>query len=269
MYIFARRMLRDKWKSFVTYAITTVVFLEMYIALFPAIQKQAGQVNQLLKTMPPELFKAMNMDPSALSFGNLQSYLSTEYMSFLWPILVIIFAISLANFISVNEIDKGTIETLASLPAKRSRVFMERYATGLLLIAALCVVGMLGAIPLAQLHNTGFIFDNFFTATVGSFVFAWAVYSLAALFSVIFSEKGKSTMATGGVLILMYVIFIISTLKDSLKNLQYTSFFNYFSGSDLLAKNTYPDYAFLALGVFAIIATIAALFWFNRRDLSV
>lgn len=269
MFVFATRMLRDKWKSFVIYTIATVGFLEMYIALFPAIQKQAGQVNQLLKTMPPELFKAMNMDPSTLSFGNLQSYLSTEYMSFLWPILVIIFAVTVANYISVNEIDKGTIETLASLPAKRSRIFLERYAAGLMMLAALCVIGMLGAIPLAQLHSTSFVFENFLTATVGSFLFAWAVYSLAVLFSVVFSEKGKASMATGGILILMYVIFIISTLKDSLKNLQYASFFDYFSGSELLAKNTYPNYAVLALGGFAVVATLIALFWFNRRDLSV
>ncbi len=268
MFVFARRMLRDKWKSFLVYAIATVGFLEMYIALFPAIQKQAGQVNQLLKTMPPELFKAMNMDPSTLSFSNLQSYLSTEYMSFLWPILVIVFAVSLANYISVNEIDRGTIETLASLPAKRSRIYFERYVAGLIMLAALCVVGMLGAIPLAQLHNTVFILDNFLTATIGSFLFAWAVYSLAVLFSVIFSEKGKASMATGGVLILMYVIFIISTLKESLKNLQYLSFFDYFSGG-LLAKNTYPDYAFLTLIGFAVVATLSAVFWFKRRDLSV
>lgn len=241
----------------------------MYIALFPAISKQAGKVDQLIKSMPPEMFKAMNMDPSGFSFSNLQSYLSSEYMSFLWPILAIVFTLSLANYISVNEIDKGTIETLASLPAKRFRVFFERYFAGLLLLAGFCVISLFGAIPLAMLHNSEFIFENFLTASTGSFLFVWAIYSLATLFSVLFSEKGKATMASGGVLIIMYVVFIISTLKDSLSNLQYISFFNYFSGSDLLAKNTYPEYSILALGGFAIAVMLAAAFWFNQRDLSV
>ncbi len=191
MFVFATRMLRDKWKSFIVYSIAAIAFLEMYVALFPTISKQSGQINELLKTMPPELFKAMNMDPTTLSFGNFQSYMSSEYMSFLWPILAIVFAVSLAGYISVNEIDKGTIETLASLPAKRSRIFLERYSAGLLILAGFCAVSLFGAIPLAILHNTNFIFANFFTATVGSFLFIWAVYSLATLFSVIFSEKGK------------------------------------------------------------------------------
>lgn len=269
MFVFAFRMVRDKWKSFLIYSVASIGFLEMYIAVFPTISKQAGQVNQLIKSMPPEMFKAMNIDPSTLSFSNLQSFLSTEYMSFLWPILLVFFAVSLANYISVGEIDKGTIETLASLPAKRSRIFIERYFAGLLMIAAFCKIGLLASIPLAALHNTDIKIENFITAAVGSFLFAWAVYSLATLSSVIFSEKGRANMASGGVIILMYVAFVVSTLQDNLKNLQYFSFFNYFSGSELLAKNSYPEYAFLALGGFAIIVSTAALLWFNRRDLSV
>lgn len=269
MLAFASRMFRDKYKSFIVYSIAAIGFVEMYIALFPAIKQQASQFDQMLKSFPPEIFKAMNMDPSTLSFGSLESYLSSEYMSFLWPILAIIFAISIANYISVNEIDKGTIETLASLPAKRIRIFAERYLTGLLLIAGFCAISLLGAIPLAMLHNTDYILSNFVTAAVGSFFFVWAIYSLAVLWSVIFSEKGKATMATSGIVILMYVINILTSLNDNLKNLQYLSFFHYFNGSELLAKNNYPELSLLALGGFAVIATVIAAIWFNNRDLSV
>ncbi len=76
-------------------------------------------------------------------------------------------------------------------------------------------------------------------------------------------------MAEGGLLLLMYVLYVVSTLNENVKNLKYLSFFNYFSGSELLAKNIYPQYALLALGGFAIISTIFAMIWFERRDLSV
>lgn len=269
MFAFAKRMFLDRYKSFIVYSLAAVGFVEMYIALFPAISQQSGQIDQMMKSFPPELFKAMNMDPSTLSFGTLESYLSTEYMSFLWPILAIVFAISMANYISANEIDKGTIETLASLPAKRIKIFAERYLMGLLLIIGFSAISLFGAIPFAILHDTNFILSNFVTAAVGSFMFIWAIYSLAVLSSVLFSEKGKASMATSGILILMYVINIISSLNDNLKDLRYVSFFNYFNGSELLAKNVYPDYIFLAFGGFAVISTIIAVIWFNNRDLSV
>ena len=269
MFVFAIRMLRDRWKSLVIYSITALGFLEMYIALFPVVHQRANQFDLVIKTFPPEIFKAMNIDPNSLSFASIESYLSTEYMSFLWPILAIIFAISLASYISINEIDRGTIETLASLPARRSKIFLQRYFTGLILLAGFCIISLFGAIPLAILHNTEFIFNNFLTAVIGSFLFIWAVYSLTTLFSVVFSEKGKSTMATGGVLILMYVINIISALQKDFMDLKYFSFFHYYKGSDLLAMNIYTEYAVLALGGFAVVTTIGALIWFNRRDLSV
>lgn len=269
MFAYATRMFRDKFKSFVIYSLASIGFLEMYVALFPMIQKQAGSFDQLLKTMPPELFKAMNMDVGALSFGNLESYLSSEYMSFLWPIMAIIFAFSLANYICVNEIDKGTIESLISLPTSRMKVFVQRYLTGLILLAVFCAISLFGIIPLAGLHNIHYVFDNYFTASVGSFFFIWAVYSLAVLFSTLFSEKGRASMASGGLLLLMYVLNIISALNKDLVNIKYGSFFYYFNGSELLGNNNYPQYALLALGGFAAVATILAIWRFNSRDLSV
>lgn len=119
------------------------------------------------------------------------------------------------------------------------------------------------------MHNIKYLFDNYITATVGAFFFIWAVYSLAVLFSVLFSEKGKAIMASSGLIILMYVLGVISALRPNLVNLQYGSFFYYFNGPQLLGKNIYPDYALLALGGFAIVASIVALARFNRRDLSV
>ncbi len=269
MFIFAIRMLRDKWKSFVIYAIASLVFLEMYIALFPTISKQSGQLDKLLTTLPPEIFKAMNIDVSSLSFGKLESFLSSEYMSFLWPILGVVFVISIANYILVSEVEKGTVETLVSLPATRNRIFIERYLAGLLLLVGFVVVSILGAIPLASLSNINFVFANFFTTAIGGFLFLWAIYSLAVLFSAIFSEKGRATMATGGVLIIMYVLNIISALKDSLVNIKYASFFNYFNGSDLLAKNVFSMNALYVLGGFAVVVALIAWVWVNRRDLSV
>lgn len=269
MLAFFRRMIRDKYKAFIAYAASAVALLEMYVALYPSLQQQAAQIDQMMKSFPPELFSAMNMDASALSFSTLESYLSTEYMSFLWPILAIIFAISIAHYISVNEIDRGTIETLASLPTSRIRIFVERYFAGLLIITAFAVISLLGIIPLAGMHGIDYVLANYLTAAGGSFLFIWAVYSLAVLVSVIFSEKGKASMVTGGILTLMYVLSIISSLKDGLKNLQYLSFFHYFSGTDLLAKNAIPDYMVLALGGFAVVASVVALMIFRKRDLSV
>lgn len=269
MLAFAKSMFKDKYKSLIAYVTGSIIFLEMYIALFPSISKQSEQLNQMMTAFPPEFFKAFNIDPGSMTFGSLEPYLSSEYMSFLWPILAIIFAISLANYVSVKEIDSGTVEAVASLPVKRERIFIERYLTGAGLLMVFSLFSMLLAIPLAKIHNIDFIAQNYITSAIGSFFLAWAIYSLALLFSTFTSEKGKATALTSGVLLLMYVINIIASLKEELSDLKYVSFFNYFNGSELLAKNTFPEYSLLVLGGFSIVATTLALFWYRHRDLSV
>lgn len=269
MFAIGFRMIKDKYKSLLIYCLSALAFLEMYIAMYPTVKSQAATFDQMMKSMPQELFKAMNMDPASFSFSTLEAYLSTEYMSFLWPILAIVFAISIAGYIAIREIDKGTIEVLCSLPISRSKIFISRYITGLKILAVFCVISLMGALPFAMLHNVDFVLANFITATIGALFFIWAVYSLATLVSVIFSDKGKATMVTSGILLLMYVINILANLNSSLENIKYLSFFHYFSGSELLNKNNLAIYTILTLGGFAIVATILAVVRFSKRDLSV
>lgn len=236
MLSFATRMIRDKYKTFLAFLGGSVLFLEMYIALFPFIQKQSASFDVMLKSMPAEFFKAMNMDAATFSFANLESYLSTEFMSFLWPILAIILAIILANYLIINEIDKGTVETLSSLPVSRTRIFIERYLTGFMMIVVFSFFSMLLAPILAAIHSIDFNFGNYLMAGFGAFLFSWAIYSLAIGVSMLFKEKGKSNMIIGGILVLMYVLSVVASLKDNIQWLKYFSFFHYFNGADLMAK---------------------------------
>lgn len=264
-----KRMLGDKFKSLLIFSGSAIAFLEMYIVLFPSIKDQAGSIDKMLKSFPPEMFKALNMDPATLSFSNFEAYLSSEYMSFLWPIMAIIFAISLASYLCVNDVEKGTIELVVALPISRTRIFIERYFAGLLFLLLFCIVSMAGAIPLAMLHGIDFVSNNYIIATIGSMLFICAIYSLAVFCSVLFSEKSKASMLSGGFVVFMYVVYILSTLNKDIENIKYFSFFNYFSGSDLMAKGVYSDYSFLVLGGFIVLVFTAALLRFKTRDLSV
>lgn len=268
MMAFFIRMLRDKYRLWLGYIVMTIILIETYVALFPSIKQQASGFDQMLQSMPAGLLKAFGMDPANFSFGSFQGYMSSEYLSFLWPIIAIAFAISIANYVSVRETDSGTIEALLSLPVQRSRILLERYLAGLVLIVTFAFASLLSALPLAQLHNVTFQTDNFITAAIGASLFTACVYTLATLMSVLFTVKGKATMVSSGILIAMYVMNVIASLNDNLKNLRYGSIFNYFNGSDLLSKNVYPDYMFIALGGAIIILFSLAAVWFNRRDFS-
>lgn len=259
-------MLRDKYKLLATYTVASISLLEMYVALFPTIKDQSASIDQLLKSMPEAMFKAFGMDPDSFSFNSFEAYISSEYMSFLWPMLAIALAVSLANYLAVRESDSGTIETLLSLPARRSRIFAERFAAGLVMVSVFSMIGLVGALPLAWLHGISFNTENFVVASVGSTLFAATVFSIATACSVIFSTKGKATMTASGVLLLMYVINIVSGLSENFENLRYFSLFNYFNGSELLGKAIYPEHMFLVFISAIVLLFGFSLWWFRRRD---
>lgn len=268
MFAFAVRILKDKYKSLLFYCLAVVAFLEMYVALFPTIKDQADSFAQLIDTFPKEIFQAINIDPASLSFSALESFLSTEMMSFLWPIMAVILAMSIAAYICASEIDKGTIETLASLPATRTRLFMERFLTGLMMLIIFTAVSIFGALPLAMMHGVDFVFDNYVTTFIGSSLFIGAVYSMAMFVSTLVSEKGRANIISGSVIVGMYFINIISSLNADIENLKYLSIFHYFSASDLLANNAYPDYLLIVLPIFTLVMFVLALWRFSTRDLS-
>lgn len=268
MFTFVTRMIRDKYKSLIIYSIAGLIFLEMYIALYPMISEVSVQLEQMMKTLPAEFFKVFNLDQASMTFNNLESLLAMKHYSMMWPIMAIILAIALANYLIANEIDNGTVESLLSLPVKRSKIFISRYLTGLFMLVIFNAVTIFATILLAAIHNIDVLWQNHLTLFIGSIFFSGVCYSLAIFMSNIISDKGKATMATGGILMLSYIIGVLATLKDSLENLKYFSIFNYFNGEILLMKNAYPEHLFYALGGLTVLLTIGAFIRFKNRDIS-
>jgi ABC-2 type transport system permease protein len=261
-------VLRDKWRAGVVFAVATLALLEMYVALFPSIAAQADQLDALMQSLPEQLYAALNVSASALSFSNLSSYLATEYMSLIWPILTIAFALSLANQFIVTEIDKGTVDLIATLPVGRVQMFIERYLAGFLMLMVFTLITILSIVPLASIQDIDVSADPYLTTCWGALFFTWAVYALALLVSAICSEKSRATMVTCGILLLMYVLSVIAGLNTDFENLQYLSFFHYFSGATVLAENSLSSDSLVVLTLCALCCSFVAGWWFSRRDLS-
>ena len=122
--------------------------------------------------------------------------------------------------------------------------------------------------PLATIHNIDIWSRGIWVVFAISLLFTWAVYSLAFLGSAFFSEKGKASIVASGALIIMYVLNIVAGLKESLDYLRYFSFFYYYNSMTAIMKGEYIDGALLVFIGVAVISTLTALYWFNRRDVS-
>lgn len=263
------RTIRDRKISLIAYSLGAVAFLEMYVAMFPLFADKQAEFEQMLKAYPEQIFKALGMEKAAFTMANLQSFLATEYFSMIWPIMVIILVVAFGGAQIAGEIEKGTIEIMLAQPISRLKIFLGKYLAGMANIVVFSAVSIFAVIPLAALHDIDYKMENFWIMAILGFLFALAIFSLSMLSTSMFSEKGKSNFTVGGIIILMYVINVISTFKESLKDLRYLSFFYYYNFSAAMLEHKIDSLAiWVFLGV-SVVATILGAIWFMRRDVAV
>lgn len=258
------RIIKDRRILLLVYTISSVALLWMYVGLFPAFQKQSASMEEVIKSYPESFMKAFNFDIK--SFNTIEGFVSTEQFSFVWPLLVILMSIGFASTCIASEIEKGTIEILLSQPISRLKIFIARYLAGLSNIIIFTFVSVYTVIPLSKAYGVSYNGENIFKMILLAFLFAWAIYSIGILCSAIFSDRGKVYFISGSVLVVMYVLNILSAIRDSLSDLKYFSFFYYFNPQKALVYNQIDNWAYVVFMGVIIICTVFGAIYFNRRD---
>jgi ABC-2 type transport system permease protein len=262
------KTIKEKRSFFIILCIVSIVTLWMFVALFPTVSKQSAEYEKLLGSFPKELWEIFGIKNGNLSMSTLEKYVSVEMFSLLWPILNISFFISVGVSLIAGEIDKGTIEILLSLPVSRLKMFFAKYLGGALLIAALCFVSIYSIIPIAKAYDITYRIEVYHKLFLTGLLFSLSGYSVVILLSVIF-EKGRAILLGTGIYLMMYIMPIIGSLKDSLKDLQYFSFFHYLDAPQILSENQFNENSILVFSLVTVICTILAAYIFHKRDISV
>lgn len=262
------RTIRDGKLGLLIYIVAAVIFLWMYVALFPSIKEKSANFNQILDAYPKDMMKAFNIEISELSFNNLQSFLSMEYFSMVWPIMAIALVVSLAASALAGEIEKGTIVFLLSQPISRLSLFWAKYLAGLFSLAIFIVGSILVTIPLAAIYSIDFVAKNYLIVSALAFFFGAAIFSIGFFFSALFSEKGRVAFLTVGLVLVMYVLNVIANLKESLADLKYGSFFYYFDFKSAVVDGKINAESLWVFGAVIIVFALLAAVIFKKRDIA-
>lgn len=267
MWAILARDFRDRRVSTISYCVIGVGLLVLYLSIFPSIKASSQNISQLISSYPQAFLKAFDIDTTM--FTQVESYLSAEQFSLMWPILVILLAVSRAGRAVAGEIEKGTAGFLLSLPVSRLRILAGKYLSGLIALIILVAVSTLATIPLARLFSVTTQNANYLALALMGLLFSWAVYALTMLFSTLFSERSPVYFVVGGLLLAMYVLDLVSKLKTNLSDLRYGSLFHYLAASDAVVHNRLHMVNVAVLGGIIVVATVAAAVIFIRRDISV
>jgi ABC-2 type transport system permease protein len=260
--------IRDRYGAVLIYCGVVLGLIVMYVGLYPSLQSQSQQYAEIFKSFPDSFMKAFGFDSAQAFFFSLESFLSAEQYSLTWPILAAILSMSFAANNIAHEIENGTIEFILSLPVSRLKFYLGRYFAGLVLLAIFTASSVLSAIPVAKLYDVPCVWENYFKLSFGAFLFVAAIYSIATFFSAMMSEKSKTYAVSAGIVIGMYILNVISSLKDGLADLKYFSFFHYFSPAKLLVDGEIDIHSVWVFGLTIIFFIAAGAFIYSKRDIA-
>ena len=119
------RTARDQRRSLVVWIVSLAGLVGMYVAVYPTV-KGTSSFAKLIDQMP-KTYRALFTTGSGADFSTPAGYLNTELLTFMGPLLVLVYAIGAGASAVAGEADRGTLDLLLANPVSRARVLLEKF----------------------------------------------------------------------------------------------------------------------------------------------
>lgn len=259
----AAKLLRDHRRGIAGWIAALTLLALMDLAVFPTVQSQAGQMEQVLKAYPQALKAMFGLGSD---FGTGPGYFDAEFLSFLGPLVVLAIGIGFGAGATATEEERGTIDWLMSAPLNRTRVMLEKSLGVLVAVlaagAALLVVMLIGS-PLAGL---GLGLGGIAAAVANLVLLGWAYAALAVAVGAATGHRWAATGTAVAVGLGGYLLTTLARIVPSLQPWRWLSPFTWYASGDALHGQLHAGYL-AALLLTTVLLLALAVFAFRRRDL--
>ncbi|MFI5040284.1 MAG: ABC transporter permease, partial [Acidimicrobiales bacterium] len=103
-----------------------VCLVGIYVAVYPSV-KGNSSFAQMIDQMP-KAYRALFSATSGVDFTSAAGYLNTELLTFMGPLLVLVYAIGAGASAVAGEEERHTLDLLLANPVSRTRVLSEKFA---------------------------------------------------------------------------------------------------------------------------------------------
>jgi len=264
--IVAARLVRDKKRSLLWWAVGIVGLVLFTVALYPSLKGEES-LNEVVEQMPAALRSMFGLD-TAVPLTSAPGYLQGRLFGSLLPLVLIVFGIGLGARSIAGAEQEGTLELLLANPVTRRTVVLQRYLAMLGMLAGLTAVFavslvVLGA-PLGALEDVPM--TGLAGATAG--VFGIALLHATVAFGV-GAATGRRAWALSSATVIAvagYLFQGLLGLTDALRPIRFVLPWHWYLGRNMLADGVAPDAIVVPLVLSAVIFAGGAAA-FLRRDL--
>ena len=257
------KTLRDQRRSYLGWSISVVLLAAMYISLWPSLRNSS--MATFLDQMPEAFRNLFAMSGADMSTP--VGYIQVEFLSFMGPILVILYAVLAGSGAIAGEEDRRTLDLLLATPVSRRRVVIDKAVA-----MVLGTVGLVVVLGLSILLEGAFVDMHLPAGTVAAAMLHLGLLGLVfgALALALGAGTGRLGISRGVPALLAVVAYALNGLGGLVSWLEpwqkLSPFYQYSAHDPLRQGVSWPA---VAVAVATIIVLVVTAVWsFERRDVA-
>jgi ABC-2 type transport system permease protein len=261
-----RRTVRDYFLLWAAAAILLATFLVLFnFALNSVPREQTAQWFRL--PWVRSLISAL-VGADVADFAKPGGILSLGFSHPLVWVLLVGFSLTLSSGALAGEVDRGTMDVLATLPLSRAAIYTSISAALFVMASALCWFAWIGAkIGLWLTGCPDVPMDLFAIVTCNLSTAVVMVSSLGLAISAAANRRGVAVAAAFFVIFYSFVLNFLCSLWPALRPLSFTGFLHYYAPLVVIRDEAWPWANIGVLFAEAFVCWVAGLALFVRRDI--
>ena len=260
------RMLKAQSRSISSYAFGMVLYLWLFIWVFPTFAGSQS-LNNLLRQMPPGLMKVLGY---TVGITHLSNFLSGEFYSLLYLVIMAIYVIFGATRLVAHLIDTRAMAYLLATPVSRVKVAVAEafvLLTGVLIIGGLTTAGgLLGAHWFV--HHAGIDAGRFVEMNIVGALLFCVVAGYCYIFSCVAPDERRALSFSAVLTVAFYGFHVIGDMSHKFSWMNHLSLFASFNSQNLVQGHSHFAASSIGLGIAAVVLFAAGIIAFSKRQLA-
>jgi beta-exotoxin I transport system permease protein len=255
--------LRSQVRSVVIWGVALGLLSLITVAFFPSLEDQGQQLNELIKSYPPEMRELFGMGEGT-DLATIEGFLASQVFSFMAPLALAFFPILASAGAIAGAEERGTIDVLLGNPIPRWQLVVGNFiATAISTVGIVAILGLFTWVP-AVLLDVDLSLEKTAEATLNLWPVCMFFGGLALLCSAVFHRRVLAIAIPGFVLVATYFVNALGDAVEDLEDAQPLTVFHYY-GSAVEDGLDWADFSGVTLVAFVLV--VLAVLAFRRRDI--
>ena len=259
------KTLRDRRRSLLFWGVCFVLLAVMVVSLYPMIESYSA-IEDYMELLPEELLAFFTGGIN--DFTSPEGYLHSELFFLIFPLLVMVFAISFGSSAVAGEEEQGTLDLLLSNPLPRWRMVLEKFAAMVFSIVLLVLVSWAALAISSHVVGMGLSLGRLAAICFSAVLLGVTFGAVALAVGCARGRRGLSMSIAGAFVGYSYLLNAMAPLIDWLEPFQVLSPFYFYIGAEPLTNGLNVTHAAVLVGLTAVFIAVA-IATFRKRDLSI